>query len=66
MMKKYKIALGICGPHVLYSNVIRARDERDAVVRYLTGEGEAVTDESVEKLLKRTFEHIPKPRKKDE
>jgi len=62
--KTYKIALGICGCNVLFSNVIRAHDEREAVVRYLNGQGEETTDEAVERLLKHTVEHIPKPRKK--
>ena len=65
-MKKYKIALGICGPHVLYSNVIRAHDEREAVMKYMQSSGEPVTKEVVAKLLKKTVEHIPKPRKRAE
>ena len=66
MMKKYKIALGVCGPHVLYSNVIRAHDEREAVTKYLKSSREPVTEEVVVKLLKKTVEHIPRPRKKAE
>ena len=64
MLKKYKIALGICGCHVMYSNVIRAHDEREAVMKYLESSREQATEEAVEKLLNRTVEHVPKPRKK--
>ena len=63
-MKKYRIALGVCGPNVLYTNVIRAYDERDAVERFLRSEGNDPTEEEIGKLLGRVVEHVPKPRKK--
>ena len=63
-MKKYRIALGICGPHVLYTNVIRAYDERDAAERYLRSEGKDPTEEEIGALLRHVVVHVPKPRKK--
>jgi hypothetical protein len=63
-MKKYKIALGICGSHVLYSKPTRAFDERNAVVKYLLSEGKDPTEEEIGKLLGRVVEHVPKPRKR--
>ena len=63
-MKKYKIALGICGTRVLYSKPTRAFDERNAVVKYLLAEGKDPTEEEIGKLIHRVVEHVPRPRKK--
>ena len=62
-MNKYRIALGVCGPHVLYTNVIRAKDEREAVERYLCSEGKDPTEQEIEMLLRHVVAHVPKPRK---
>ena len=118
MMKKWKIALGACGPEIMYSNVIKAPTKEEAVRIYMEAEKEAepehrklmefikeiqvkdhqymldhgqITQEQFDaflaewdepaeptdpeekrlaeeakyqQLLKQTFEHIPKPRKK--
>ena len=39
-LKKYRMAVGICGPTVLYTNIIKAYSPEDAARKYL-GEGVA-------------------------
>ncbi len=66
MMKKYKIGLGTCGGSAICTSIINAKDEKDAVIKYLESSGEEVTEEKIELYLKSVFEHIPKPRKTTE
>ena len=61
-MKKYKINLGTCGGRVINTSIINARDERDAVIKYLQNSDEEVTEEKINQYIKGVFEHIPKPR----
>lgn len=63
-MKKYKIALGLCGCHICYSNVISAHSEEEAVQKFLDMNNEEVTKERFDSLVKMTKIHVPKPRKK--
>ena len=56
-LKKYKMAVGICGPTVLYTNIIKAYSAEEAARLYLqeNNEGE-ITDEMVYQTAKRMFE----------
>ena len=63
-LKKYKIAVGICGPHILYTNIIKAYSEEEAVKKYMEESEEEFNEERYQMYLRHTFEHIPKPRKK--
>lgn len=65
-MKKYKIALGTSGGRAISTSIINAQDERDAVIKYLQSIDEEVTDDKINQYLKGVYEHIPKPRNKDE
>ena len=65
-MNKYKIAVGICGPHVIKTNVINAHDEREAVIKYLKSMDEEPTEEAIAKHIGHVVVHTPKPRKKKE
>ncbi len=65
-MKIYKISLGTCGGRAISTSIIRAQDERDAVVKYLESIDEEVTEEKINLYLKGVFEHVPQPRKNDE
>lgn len=65
-MNKYKIVVGLCGPHIIKTNVINAHDEREAVIKYLKSMDEEPTEEAIEKHLKWVVVHTPKPRKKKE
>ncbi len=65
-MKKYKISLGSCGGRAISTSIIKANDEREAVIKYLEAIEEEVTEEKIEQYLKGIYEHIPKPRNKDE
>lgn len=38
-MKKYKMAVGACGPRILYTNIIRAKSPEEAARIYLGGKG---------------------------
>ena len=65
-MKKYKVFVGMCGPTPIVSNIIKANDKREALIKYYDLMGEEYTEEKIEKELKNVFEHIPTPRKKKE
>ena len=65
-MNKYKIAVGVCGPHVIKTNVINAHDEREAVIKYLKSMDEEPTEEAIAKHINHVVVHTPKPRKKKE
>ncbi len=65
-MKKYKINLGSCGGRSISTSIILANDEHEAVVKYLESIEEEITEEKIETYLKGVYEHVPKPRKKDE
>ena len=59
-LKKYRFAVGVCGPTVLYTNIIRAEDERAAATLYLSEIGKELTNENITELLKYVREIIPK------
>lgn len=61
-MKKYKINLGTQGHRVITTSIINARDERDAVIKFLQNTGEEVTEEKINQYIQSVSEHIPKPR----
>lgn len=63
-MNKYKIVVGLCGPHLVKTNVISAHDEREAVIKYLRSMDEEPTEEAIAKHINHVVVHIPKPRKK--
>ncbi len=56
VMKKYKIAVGICGPTILYSSVIKAQNREEAVERFIAdSEGQYSTADK-ETLLQHIHE----------
>ena len=63
-MKKWKICVGICGPTLLWMNVIKANSEEEAVRKYLTERDGEVKQSELEDLIKHCYEHIPEPRTK--
>lgn len=63
-MKKFKIFFGMCGPTPLVSNIIKANDKREALIKYYESTGEEYTEERIQKELDKVFEHIPEPRNK--
>lgn len=65
-MKKYKIGLGSCGGRAISTSIINAKDKRGAVIKYLESIGEEVTEEKISLYLPGAYEHIPKPRPKEE
>ena len=52
-MKKYKMAVGACGPRIMYTNIIRANSPEEAARIYLGYNG---TEEEVVKVASRMFE----------
>lgn len=52
-MKKFKMAVGTCGPRILYTNIIRANSPEEAARMYLGYEG---TEEDIAKVAPRMFE----------
>ncbi len=65
-MKQYKIGLGTCGGRAICTSIIKAHDEREAVIKYLESMNEDVTEENINTYIQSTFEHIPQPRKAKE
>ena len=59
-LKKYRFAVGICGPTVLYTNIIRAEDERSAAMIYLSEIGKDLTDENISEQLRHIKGIVPK------
>ena len=57
-MKKYKIALGACGPQILCTNIIKAHSAEEAVRKYLEETKSEVTDAKVKHLLSSTYEYV--------
>ena len=60
-LKKYRMAVGICGPTVLYTNIIKAYSPEDAARKYLEegvaeGSVDEITDEKVVKIAKEMHE----------
>lgn len=55
-MKKYKIAVGICGPTVLYSNVIKAHSKEEAVEKFISESEGQYSAADRETLLNHTRE----------
>ena len=60
-LKKYRMAVGICGPTVLYTNIIKAYSPEDAARKYLEegiaeGSVDEITDEKVAKIAKEMHE----------
>ncbi len=58
-LKKYKMAVGICGPTVLYTNIIKAYSAEEAAKLYLdenNDAGKEITDEMVSEIAKKMFE----------
>lgn len=52
-MKKYKMAIGSCGPSILYTNIIKADSPEEAARLYL---GVFAKDEDIAKVAQRMFE----------
>ena len=63
-MKKYRIAVGICGPRVVYSNIIKAHSKEEAVEKYIQSSGIPCDDKQREILLSHTNEYESKPKAK--
>ncbi len=59
-LKKYRFAIGACGPTILHTNIIRAENEEAAARIYLSEIGEEQTDENITELLRRVSEIVPK------
>lgn len=64
-LKKYRIFLGMCGPTVLQTNIIKAQDKREAVIQYLTDNDMEQTEDNIQKYLEHTGEVLPTPKRKD-
>ena len=57
-MKKYRFFTGQCGPTSLYSNIIRAHDEREAAIKYLGGNEQEISDVDIHRCLKNIVEIV--------
>lgn len=63
-MKKFKVFVGMCGPTPIVSNIIKANDKREALVKYYESIGEDYDEKKIENELKNVFEHPPNRAKK--
>lgn len=60
-LKKFRMAVGICGPTVLYTNIIRAYSAAEAARFYLSennDSGKEITDEMVSEIANKMSEII--------
>ena len=57
-MRKYKIAVGICGPTILYSDVIKAQNRVEAVERFIADSDGQYTESDKETLLQHIHEIV--------
>lgn len=65
-MKKYKIAVGICGPTILYSNIIKAHSEEEAVEKFIADSEGQYSESDKGTLLRHTHEIVArKPARED-
>ena len=60
-LKRYRMATGICGPTVLYTNIIKAYSPEEAARKYLEerraeGAVDEVTDDKVAEIAKEMYE----------
>lgn len=58
-LKKYRMAVGVCGPTVLYTNIIRAYSSEEAARFYLdenNDSGKEITDEMVSEIANKMHE----------
>lgn len=62
-MKKFKMAVGVCGPHIMYTNIIRADTPEEAARVYL---GYNCKEEDVAKVASRMFEVEDRAVRKEE
>jgi hypothetical protein len=42
-LKKFRMAVGLCGPQILYTNIIKAYTEEEAAIKYYEELGEEVS-----------------------
>lgn len=56
-MKKFKMVLGTCGPHIMYTNIIKADSPEEAARKYL---GYDATEEEVAKTASHMYEVEPR------
>lgn len=52
-MRKYRFAVGLCGPQIIYTNIIKAVSPEEAARKYYEGMGESFTEELVAELASR-------------
>lgn len=52
-MKKYKFAVGLCGPQIIYTNIIKAVSPEEAARKYFESLGEPFTEEQVTDMASR-------------
>ena len=59
-IKKYRFAVGNCGPTILYTKTIYAENAESAAKTYLSGQGKDLSDENIKALLKNVHEIVPR------
>ena len=61
-LKNYKMALGTCGPEIIYTDIIKAYSPEEAARKYLLSgyTEDAVTEEKIAELAKAFHEVPPK------
>ena len=52
-MKKYKIAVGLCGPTIIYTNIIKAASPEEAARKYYESLGEPFSEEQITDMASR-------------
>ena len=55
-LKKYRMAVGLCGPQILYTNIIKAYTAEEAAIKYYEELGEEVSEEKLAETARQMYE----------
>ena len=55
-LKKYRMAVGLCGPQIIYTNIIKAYTAEEAAIKYYEELGEEASEEKKAETAKQMYE----------
>ena len=55
-LKKFRMAVGLCGPQILYTNIIKAYTAEEAAIKYYEELGEEVSEEKLAETARQMYE----------
>ena len=55
-LKKYRMAVGLCGPQIIYTNIIKAYTAEEAAIKYYEELGEEASQEKIAETARQMYE----------